>query len=262
VINSANVRISWVPPTDTPNCVTGYYIEHNGVRSPIITGTSDTVDLTTNTRNIYTVIATNAFGNENSSSDIIIDAYEPLFDLSYSFRDGDINDPTDTILVLSWKYATNDYIPPVINQLLNFNGMPITGVTNSDRSKELTDDINEGQNYTVNLTATNAIGSRSNITVILIPSPMQVVKTVQPSAIKETVSIVDTVRVTTIPDAYIGAVIGLPIITGFALAFTIVAIILCVYYYYKMKTISSNNNKTKNEHKIGLTEVQPKGSSL
>jgi hypothetical protein len=186
---------------------------------------------------------------------------EPLFNLSYSFRHGDINDPTDTILVLSWKYVTNDYLPPVINQLLSLNGTPISDVTNSDRSKELTN-IDEGQNYTVNLTATNAIGSRSNITVILIPSPMQVVKTVQPSAIKETVSIVDTVRVTTIPDAYIGAVIGLPIITGFALAFTIVAIILCVYYYYKMKTISSNNNKTKNEHKIGLTEVQPKGSSL
>jgi hypothetical protein len=56
--NCTEVMLSWDPPNDVPNCVTGYYIEYDGMLYSTA-GTSITVPVTNNTLNIYTVKATN-----------------------------------------------------------------------------------------------------------------------------------------------------------------------------------------------------------
>jgi hypothetical protein len=61
------------------------------------------------------VIAISTFGNEGSSSDVIIDAYAPMFDLLPSVTYDNISNDIVPILTISWK------VNPLIYMIIFFD---------------------------------------------------------------------------------------------------------------------------------------------
>jgi hypothetical protein len=160
-VSSIHANISWDPPNDTPNCVTGYYIEYNG-QLFYTTGTSITVPVTNNTLNIYTVKATNGLMRNSTARSVTLNARGPsivIEPLTYTYNDPD--NTTDTLLVISWNFT----LP--VRSLVN-----ITGLLVNLNNKEIPDNgintmmlstlVPENMTYTVTLVAYNCFGSSAS----------------------------------------------------------------------------------------------------
>jgi hypothetical protein len=148
-MSSTHASISWNPPNDTPNCVTGYYIERNGVRLPggPITGTSATVQVAANSNYKFVVVATNAFNNESFSNEYNFPFFEPQPTIT-SLK---LNSMCD--LNVSWMYPNREF---PFNQSLFISG---DNVDISNVMRSLSFPFKEKGTITLNVI--NVVGNNS-----------------------------------------------------------------------------------------------------
>jgi hypothetical protein len=148
-ISSTVMKYSWSPV----NHVIRYYFIHvsNGTSKTILIApeeTSVTIPVTANTSNTFTIIATNGLMNTSDKSQFNLFALQ--------IEAVPIISDRDNIRTLTWEFPPN--LPPVFNQSIIFNGV-VEVIGANDRNWIF--DFKENSNYTIDLLATNVIGTNS-----------------------------------------------------------------------------------------------------
>jgi hypothetical protein len=211
------VTLSWDPPNDIPNCVTGYYIEYDGMLYSTA-GTSITVPVTNNTLNVYTVKATNGLMRNSTARSISVNAGGPIVN-NISLH----VDPTSALLVISWDHTIPEISLGMTTLLVYLNNTEILNTGSDAMTLPIT--VFANMTYNVTLVAYNCFGS-SSVTEIFVPS--------QDAVLNVGIIVAGTVGGT--------AIVGFTTVTVAAAAIGLVG-------YYKKK------NKEKKQDNIELSGV-------
>jgi ribosomal protein S8 len=147
------VTLSWDPPNDIPNCVTGYYIEYDGMLYSTA-GTSITVPVTNNTLNVYTVKATNGLMRNSTARSISVNAGGPIVN-NISLH----VDPTSALLVISWDHTIPEISLGMTTLLVYLNNTEILNTGSDAMTLPIT--VFANMTYNVTLVAYNCFGSSS-----------------------------------------------------------------------------------------------------